>query len=269
MDDTEKQPDTQEECLSGALELAEAKYARFVNKSRRDRDQLLDGLPPRQRFGGRAHSLQDAFLKTTERRIRKWATIYKRVASEQRCSSLISKPEIESLRKRMLASTKAAEDALVDRVLQDAAAAGDANQLVVHAWEKNIRRTFQPTLLDVINSELSVLEAKGRVAGQPERRSVQASYLEQNQSIKTSRARSKGNGAKVDRRAWVDTYIEEVFKKTGKRITRTAIWKKAGDKSRAEFERWESFWYEKRNRKPNQAANQRFTQILIEKPHLT
>jgi hypothetical protein len=66
----------------------------------------------------------------------------------------------------------------------------------------------------------------------------------------------------------VEAYIDEVFATTGKRITRTDIWKKAGDKSRAEFERWESHWYEKHGRKPNKAANRRFTRILTEKPHL-
>lgn len=74
--------------------------------------------------------------------------------------------------------------------------------------------------------------------------------------------------ASEDRRVAVDAYIAEVLQKTGKRITRTDIWKKAGDKSRTEFERWESRWYERHNRKPNQAANRRFAKILTEKPHL-
>jgi len=161
MDETEEQHDS-EECLSGALELAEAKYARFVNKSLREREQLFDSLPRNQQFGGRAHSLQDAFLKTTEKRVRKWAAIYKRVAREQGCPALLSNPQLDRLRKRMLASIKAAEAALVDRVMQDAAAAGDANQLVVQAWEKGIRRTFQATLLEVVNAELRVSEAVGK-----------------------------------------------------------------------------------------------------------
>ena|ERR1019366_5918373 len=76
------------------------------------------------------------------------------------------------------------------------------------------------------------------------------------------------DGQRAERRAAVDAYIREVLTTTGKVITRTHIWKKAGDKSRAEFERWESHWYEKRGRKPNRAANRRFTRILAEKPHL-
>lgn len=78
------------------------------------------------------------------------------------------------------------------------------------------------------------------------------------------------NGANdgPDRHQAVDAYIEEVLKATGERITRTDIWKKAGDKSRAEFERWESGWYERKGRRANKAANRRFTRILSEKPHL-
>ncbi len=66
------------------------------------------------------------------------------------------------------------------------------------------------------------------------------------------------------RRAAVDGYIEEVFSKTGRRITRKEIWKAAGYTSRTEFERWER--YDPKN--PNRAAHRAFMRILSEKPHL-
>jgi hypothetical protein len=69
---------------------------------------------------------------------------------------------------------------------------------------------------------------------------------------------------KSDRRAAVDAYISEVFQRTGKSITRTTIWKKAGYKTRTEFERWERDDPDH----PNETAHKRFCQILIEKPHL-
>lgn len=70
--------------------------------------------------------------------------------------------------------------------------------------------------------------------------------------------------ASIARREAVNAYIDEVLKKTGKRITRTEIWKKAGYKSRTEFERWE-----RDDRKNvNKTANERFTRLLSEKPHL-
>lgn len=72
------------------------------------------------------------------------------------------------------------------------------------------------------------------------------------------------NNTSTERRAAVDAYIAEVFQVTGKRITRTDIWKWARYKSRTEFERWE------RNdpQNPNKTAHEHFTRILKEKPHL-
>jgi hypothetical protein len=73
-----------------------------------------------------------------------------------------------------------------------------------------------------------------------------------------------GTDGKTDRRAAVDAYIDEVFKKTGRKVTRTDIWKTARYRTRTEFERWER----KDPRNPNRAAHERFTRILAEKPHL-
>ncbi|MCC6486394.1 MAG: hypothetical protein IT364_02760 [Candidatus Hydrogenedentes bacterium] len=67
-----------------------------------------------------------------------------------------------------------------------------------------------------------------------------------------------------DRRAAVDAYIEEVFVKTGRRITRSDIWRMARYKSRTEFERWER----NDHKNPNRTAEERFARILAEKPHL-
>jgi hypothetical protein len=81
-------------------------------------------------------------------------------------------------------------------------------------------------------------------------------------AIQTRTTELNGNGA--GRRVAVDAYIEEVFTRTGNRITRTDIWKSARYKSRTEFERWERNDLEH----PNKTANQRFAKILAEKPHL-
>jgi hypothetical protein len=69
----------------------------------------------------------------------------------------------------------------------------------------------------------------------------------------------------VDRRTLIRAYIEEVRRKTGKRITKKDIWSKAGYRTRTEFERWER----RDPRHPNKAADESFTRILdVEKPHL-
>ena len=83
-------------------------------------------------------------------------------------------------------------------------------------------------------------------------------------TITDPNAHAVGQGKSGDRRAAVNAYIEEVLTQRGKRITRTHIWKQAGYKTRTEFEKWE------RNdpKKVNKTANERFTAILTQKPHL-
>jgi hypothetical protein len=68
----------------------------------------------------------------------------------------------------------------------------------------------------------------------------------------------------TDRSGAIDAYIEEVFSKTRKRITRTDIWKSAGYKTRTEFERWQR----RDLNKVNKAADERFSKMLADKPHL-
>jgi hypothetical protein len=82
-----------------------------------------------------------------------------------------------------------------------------------------------------------------------------------------SSAAAEASG-KTDRQVKVDAYIKEVWERTGKRISRADIWRRARYKSRAEFERWESYHHEKRGKKVNASAHDRFTKILVEKPHL-
>lgn len=48
-----------------------------------------------------------------------------------------------------------------------------------------------------------------------------------------------GTGSGEGRRRSIDAYISDVFRDTGVRITRTAIWKAAGYKHRREFEGWQ------------------------------
>ena len=56
----------------------------------------------------------------------------------------------------------------------------------------------------------------------------------------------------------------KVFTLTEQRITRTDIWKHAQYKSRTEFERWQR----SDPKNPNASADQAFSRILREKPHL-
>jgi hypothetical protein len=77
---------------------------------------------------------------------------------------------------------------------------------------------------------------------------------------------ARGPNRRADRQALVDAHIEKIFQLTGKRISRADIWRSAHYTWRTEFERWESCYYERRGKKPNTSAHQRFMRILIEKP---
>ena len=126
-----------------------------------------------------------------------------------------------------------------------------------------------PGLLDGLQSQLGIF--RDRIASKSTR-AEEVGLPKANQAGNESRAQEwsqevTGMNKRTDRQKAVDAYIEEVSKK--KRITRTDIWKSARYKTRTEFERWESYWYEKHGRKPNKTADERFTGILTEKPHLT
>jgi hypothetical protein len=67
-----------------------------------------------------------------------------------------------------------------------------------------------------------------------------------------------------DRRAVVDKYIDDVYRLTGKRVTRTQIWKKAGYTTRTEFERWQ-----RQDPRATSAAHDKFMKLLLqERPDL-
>jgi len=67
----------------------------------------------------------------------------------------------------------------------------------------------------------------------------------------------------AERRAAVDAYIEEVYVKTDRRITRKDIWKAARYRTRSEFERWQRC-----DPKTTPSAHQRFMRVFTEKRHL-
>jgi hypothetical protein len=84
--------------------------------------------------------------------------------------------------------------------------------------------------------------------------------------VETSRNALKRSGesndpqdtpTRLERRAAVDVYIEKILRETGRRITRTDIWKSAGYKSRTEFERWE-----RNDSRATKTAQRNFTRVL-------
>jgi hypothetical protein len=84
-----------------------------------------------------------------------------------------------------------------------------------------------------------------------------------NGRTKSRKARPKNDPCAAERRNAVEAYMAEVLEKTGERITRADIWKAARYKTRTDFERWQ-----RNDPKATKSANERFTRLLREKPHL-
>jgi hypothetical protein len=118
-------------------------------------------------------------------------------------------------------------------------------------------------------SDAAILKVKNRNPDIPETSSKEEKKKPQpsrrNERTNSRKAKTVRNGllTAAERRKAVQAYIDEVLEKTGKRITRTDIWKSAHYKTRTEFERWQ-----RNDPKATRAANERFTRLLKEKPHL-
>jgi hypothetical protein len=96
----------------------------------------------------------------------------------------------------------------------------------------------------------------------------QAESARAQNNVKTTVPESANDVVSVEhpdsRRSAVDAYLRDVFEKTGKRITKSDIWRSAGYKTRAEFERW----VRHDPKRQNKAAHESFMRIFREKPHL-
>jgi len=132
---------------------------------------------------------------------------------------------------------------------------GDAGQSEILP-ENDIRKK---AINESAVSDQGIDSIQGRgIAEQPHPRSDS-----NNRRAKSRRPTAHEDPVALERRKAVDAYIKEVLEKTGKRITRADIWKSARYKSRTEFERWQ-----RNDPKATKSANERFTRLLKEKPHL-
>jgi hypothetical protein len=115
----------------------------------------------------------------------------------------------------------------------------------------------------------AILKAKARnleisdVPSEDEDKDPQSNRRNERMNLRKAKTARSSLLTAAERRMAVQAYIVEVFEKTEKRITRTDIWKSARYKTRTEFERWQ-----RNDPKATRSANERFTRLLMEKPHL-
>jgi hypothetical protein len=258
------EPDISKADFSALLELAESRFHAWHLKeltpelNRRTSDLKMQNLTS----GGRAAHAMRIYRELLERDVRERIGFYAALARDSGNPEMLSKRRLEEYRDRIMTTVRHALAGLKEHIERDARAAGFPES-ALPTEQRYIQ--LRAEILDVVNAELRVIEAEGKLVGRAGGVKPEAAPDEP-QSQKPAAADATSNG--TDRRKVVDAYIEEVRQKTGNTITRTDIWKKAGDKTRAEFERWESLWYEKHGKKPNKAADRRFTRVLREKPHL-
>jgi hypothetical protein len=80
---------------------------------------------------------------------------------------------------------------------------------------------------------------------------------------RSRKQRSIPDRVAAERRKAVEAYIDEVFEKTGERITKIDFLRSAGYRNRTEFQRWQ-----RNDPKTTKIANERFIRVLKGKPHL-
>jgi hypothetical protein len=245
-------PDPARSEFAGLLAKAEAKYAAWhLKELRPERDNRLNELKRQHLTSGqRAVYAFRIYRELLEREVRQRIAFYSEVAHEPGHSEMLAKPRLDEVRQLFMTSVRHAVAALKDRTLADIQAAGEIPEIALPNESRYTHMEAQ--ILDVINSELNVLEVEGRLVQPAE----SAPFPGEGKTPATGWHRG------TDRQRAVDEYIANTLEKTGKRIARAHIWRKAGDKNRTEFYRWESYWYEKHGKPPNAAANQRFTRVL-------
>jgi hypothetical protein len=124
-------------------------------------------------------------------------------------------------------------------------------------------KTFVPIPMEFFLNELRLGLIARMQWWKAEARRYLTEQEKHREALKAKKVEIAKSDFRTDRRKAVDAYIEEVRQKTGKKITRTDIWKAARYRTRTEFERWERC-----DPRATNTANERFTRILSEKPHL-
>jgi len=148
------------------------------------------------------------------------------------------------------------------------------DSFVFEAWDEFIGWPFQVMrpASDQAKEDLGSIRGRAVAWAQTGYRRLANPYQEQAPTLGDSAPESPvqagtqevASPVAAKRRAMVDAYQAEVLRKTGKKLTRAAIWRAAGYRARSEFERWER----NDSKYPNQEAHRRITTVLTDKPHL-
>ena len=158
--------------ISKLLDHAQARFMDWHVSLREQRQKRFDDLRRRDlSFGGRADSAIRICEELLIREVTKRIEIYKSVSDEYRNLEMLSAPQIDKLRERVMTSVRSSISALEGRLQRDRAAAGEPAPL------PNPERyvTLEAVILDVVNTKLRVLETEGAIRkGEPSDRATAA-----------------------------------------------------------------------------------------------
>lgn len=143
------------------LELASSRFYRWQHKVLRpERDRRIKEVGTLDmRANGRAALCIEIYRELLQREVRKRITIYRNVAGEFPGSDMFSPSRLETLRKLIMTNVEAAVAGLKDRIEMSAHAAGD----LLPPPQQSAYTGLASNILDVVNDELRVLEAEGRL----------------------------------------------------------------------------------------------------------
>jgi hypothetical protein len=156
-------PDPGSPDFSALLEVAEAKYDRWrLRESQPERNRRLDALKYQKlTSSGRAVHALRIYRELLELEARKRILYYALTARKPTGSEMLSKRRLTEFRERIMRHVKAALGALKDSVRQDACAAGDVSPSALPAQHRYDQVQYE--ILNIVNAELRVLEAEGKL----------------------------------------------------------------------------------------------------------
>jgi hypothetical protein len=156
--------DISEADFAALLELAESRFHAWrLKELHPERDHRIGELKKQNlRSGGRAVSAMRIYRELLEREVRERIGFYAAVAHESRNPEMLSKSRLEEHRDRVMTTVGHATAGLKAQIERDARAAGDIPESALPHEQRYIQ--LKAEIFDVVNSELRVLEAEGKLA---------------------------------------------------------------------------------------------------------
>lgn len=147
--------------------LSEAKYQKWLRGDNGipDRDRRLDDLKSQNlQFGGWAHRCQGIWEEFLGNGARQRIKLYKRAARAADCPGMFANQRVDQLRQLIMTGAKHAVMTIKGQIAMAANANGSVSPTLLAALlAEPLYVQLQSRILNIVNAELGVLEAEGRL----------------------------------------------------------------------------------------------------------